>query len=79
MDSLNRVQPVDIIVRNLGLKIRQQSMSERLGIKSSSVQSYKEIFRNVSLHIPAGQLTAVMGGSGSGKVYACISETQLIQ
>jgi len=73
--SLSDVDPVDVQVRNLAVTVDISpstiSLSKYLPRKRSrdgtpKAQS-KEILHSVSASMPAGTLTAIIGGSGSGK------------
>lgn len=68
--------PVDIRVRDLSLLLEQSTpMLEKLHIqRPPQLPQIKRILQNVSLDIPAGSLMAIIGASGSGKVYLSLSE-----
>ncbi|KAL8901093.1 MAG: hypothetical protein Q9207_005380, partial [Kuettlingeria erythrocarpa] len=72
--SFNAVEPVNVHVRNLsvnidvspgGLAILSTAFKRRNG--TSTTQTQKTILRDVSANMPSGSLTAILGGSGSGK------------
>ena len=63
------VSPVDVKVRNLSLSIeREATFCEKIR-RHKQPEVEKQILRNVSLDVPAGSLMAILGESGSGKVY----------
>lgn len=69
--SLRAVDPVDVRVRNLSLHIDissgRFSLTRRKSSPATQENQYKSIVDGVSAHMPAGSLTAIIGGSGSGK------------
>lgn len=69
--SLRAVDPVDVRVQNLSLHIEislnRFSLTRKKSSPATQEKQYKSIFDGVSAHIPAGSLTAIIGGSGSGK------------
>lgn len=71
--SFHAVEPVDICVRNLGVSIDVSPsrlnglMTLMGGRKPKREKVYKSILQDVSADMPSGSLTAIMGGSGSGK------------
>jgi len=79
--SFSDVHPVDIAVRNLGVevdvatpfadalkaKFTRLKVGDVEGGEKGGVQR-KKILKDVSADFPAGTLTAIIGGSGSGKV-----------
>ena len=71
--SFHAVEPVDICVRNLGVSIdvspsRLNGLKKRIaGRKPRQKKVYKPILQDVSADMPSGSLTAIIGGSGSGK------------
>lgn len=68
--SLRGVDAVDVVVQNLSLNI-DQSPTGFSALKASwtkkSSKHYKTIINNVNAYMPCGSLTAIIGGSGSGK------------
>ena len=71
--SLQAVDPVDIRIRDLGVSI-DISPSGLGAIKNrfpsngpKQEKAYKTILQDVSAVMPSGSLTAIIGGSGSGK------------
>ncbi|KAI4086556.1 MAG: hypothetical protein LQ344_007459 [Seirophora lacunosa] len=71
--SLHAVDPVNVHVRNLsvdidvspgGLAALSNVFKRR---QTPSTKLYKNILHDVSANMPSGSLTAVLGGSGSGK------------
>ncbi|WEW60487.1 hypothetical protein PRK78_005974 [Emydomyces testavorans] len=72
--SLRRVQPVDIHVKELGVRVNTtpaiwQSSPSLLWdrIRRKTKGGLKTILDGVTATMPSGSLTAVIGGSGSGK------------
>src|SRR6195952_5038537 len=73
--SLSDVQPIDVQVRNLAVTVDTSpgafSIDKYLTTKNSqdgAPRAYtKQILHSVSASMPAGTLTAIIGGSGSGK------------
>jgi ABC-type multidrug transport system ATPase subunit/ABC-type multidrug transport system permease subunit len=73
--SLSDVDPVDVQVRNLAVTVDTSrspfSPEHYLGRKrthdGAAIPQLKEILHGVSASFPAGTLTAIIGGSGSGK------------
>lgn len=69
--SLSAVEPVDIKVRNLVVQVDTSPSpldpAFYFGKKSKDVDYIKTILHDVSADIPRGTLTAIIGGSGSGK------------
>lgn len=69
--SLRAVDPVDVRVQNLSLHIdissSRFSLRRRKSSPATQENQYKSIVDGVSAHMPAGSLTAIIGGSGSGK------------
>ena len=79
--SFSDVHPADITVRNLGVEVdvavsfmdafkakyTKPKVGDVEGDAVAGVQR-KKILRDVSADFPAGTLTAIIGGSGSGKV-----------
>ena len=79
--SFSDVHPVDITVRNLGVdvdvttsfgdalkvKLKKPKVGDVEGDVIGGIQR-KKILKDVSADFPAGSLTAIIGGSGSGKV-----------
>lgn len=70
--SLRAVNPADISVQQLSLDI-DVSPSSFLAVKSlfqnktQPVQSFRTILHDINAWMPCGSLTAIIGGSGSGK------------
>lgn len=73
--SLRGVDAVDVVVQNLSLKIDlsptgfsafKASLTKRT-FTAQRGECYKTIINNVNAHMPCGSLTAIIGGSGSGK------------
>lgn len=70
--SLQGVDAVDVVVQNLSLSIDISptgfsALKASLTKKTSAAQDYKTIINNVNAHMTCGSLTAIIGGSGSGK------------
>jgi len=71
--SLSEVDPVDVEIRNLSVTVDMQSTAWSLAAlltrKRSQDESVtqKSILHSASASMPAGTLTAIIGGSGSGK------------
>lgn len=68
--SFRAVDRVDVSVRNLAITVSPRSVSLPWSKKAEKAAEIK-ILDHVSADFPAGELTAIIGGSGSGKV--CIS------
>lgn len=74
--SFSRVVPVDIHVHDLEVAVRTQA-ERRLPWQSKTpshdmetgTAGQKTIITGISAHFPSGSLTAIIGGSGSGKVW----------
>jgi len=79
--SFSDVHPVDVTVRNLEVEVdvaapfadalRAKFTRFKVGdVESGAVGGVqrKKILKDVSANFPAGTLTAIVGGSGSGKV-----------
>ena len=79
--SFSDVRPADIAVRNLQVEVEVASSfadtlkarftkSEAGDVEGGAVggAQRKKILKDVSADFPAGTLTAIIGGSGSGKV-----------
>jgi hypothetical protein len=77
--SLSNVHPVDIAVRNLEVQVEvATSFADTLRVKFAESKFGdveggvgrvpRKILRDISANFPAGTLTAIIGGSGSGKV-----------
>ncbi len=74
--SLRAVDAVDVRIQNLSIEI-DTSPSRFSTLKTSIMRKkaspadqsgqYKKIIDDVSAHMPSGTLTAIIGGSGSGK------------
>ena len=76
--SFHEVHAIDVAVRNLTIAVGQhKTMSWMGGFLSKKVTNDEEagsveetrILDNVSADMPAGELVAIIGGSGSGKVW----------
>lgn len=69
--SFRAVDAVDVRVQNLSLHINispsRFSFTRRKSSPANQENQYKSIVDGVSAHMPAGSLTAIIGGSGSGK------------
>ena len=74
--SLSEVEPVDIAIRSLGCRVNLQPRNLYTidGIKNLLLPSkapkgdkWKSLLESVSADLPSGSLTAIIGGSGSGK------------
>lgn len=71
--SFCAVDPVDISVRDLGVSIDVSpsgfaAFTKRLSSNGSAQKKAdKAILQDVNAHMPSGSLTAIIGGSGSGK------------
>lgn len=73
--SLSEVDPVDVQVRNLSVSVDVSppvlsfdSLLQRKRNRNGDLKSEpKQILHSVSASMPAGTLTAIIGGSGSGK------------
>ncbi|KAI9752269.1 MAG: hypothetical protein M4579_005693 [Chaenotheca gracillima] len=73
--SLREVEPVNVHVHDLSLSVDispnpaiawAQALTGKKGSKSSG-NKFKQILNEVSAEMPSGSLTAIIGGSGSGK------------
>ena len=81
--SFSDVHPVDITVQNLdvdvdlattfGDALKVKLKKPKVGDVEGDVVRRKKILKDVSANFPAGSLTAIIGGSGSGKV--CLTPT----
>ena len=81
--SFSDVHPVDITVQNLdvdvdlattfGDALKVKLKKPKVGDVEGDVFRRKKILKDVSANFPAGSLTAIIGGSGSGKV--CLTPT----
>ena len=70
--SLRNVEPVDICVKGLGVSIDVSpsgftAIRARLANYHRQNQVLKRILQDVDANMPNGSLTAIIGGSGSGK------------
>lgn len=75
--SLSEVEPVDVQIRNLAVSVdtspsalsleNLRSQIRRRKQDGESRTEWKRILHSVSASMPAGTLTAIIGGSGSGK------------
>lgn len=65
--SFRAVDRVDVSVRNLAITVSPRSVSLPWSKKPEKAAEIK-ILDHVSADFPAGELTAIIGGSGSGKV-----------
>ena len=78
--DFHHVPLVNIGVRNLSLSIeRPPPILEKLRLRRPQPPEQKDILRNVSLDVPAGSLMAIIGASGSGKVFDLIKLVGLIR
>jgi ABC-type glutathione transport system ATPase component len=68
--SFRRVEAVNVSVRKVGISVRKPTVSRLWkSNKSEEEESHEtKILDNVSADMPAGQVMAIIGGSGSGKV-----------
>jgi ABC-type transporter Mla maintaining outer membrane lipid asymmetry ATPase subunit MlaF len=71
--GFHNVLPVTVKVRDLSLSIeRSTPFLEKIHFRRRSQPTeIKRILQHVCLDIPAGSLMAIIGASGSGKVYTC--------
>ena len=71
--SFRAVDPVDISIQNLDVSIDISSngftaFKNRLSSRASTNEKvYKAILQDVRAYMPSGSITAIIGGSGSGK------------
>lgn len=69
--SFRAVDAVDVRVQNLSLHFNispsRFSFTRRKSSPANQENQYKSIIDGVSAYMPAGSLTAIIGGSGSGK------------
>lgn len=73
--SLSEVEPVDVQIRNLAVSVNispsafsLESLQTKFGKKQETREpKWKQILQSISASMPAGTLTAIIGGSGSGK------------
>lgn len=67
--SFREVERVDVSVRNLAITVSPHS-ALKMPWASKTIEEAEEIriLDDVSADMPAGELTAIIGGSGSGKV-----------
>jgi len=73
--DFHNVPPVDVKVRDLSLAITPPPpILQRLHLRRGGAVEPKEILRNVSLDVPSGSLMAIIGASGSGKVFLLLSK-----
>jgi len=73
--SFRRVEEVNVSVRNLAISFTQRSnLSLPWRRNQEEGKQVIKILENVSTDIPAGQLMAIIGSSGSGKVYDLVSD-----
>ena len=71
--DFNNVPPVDVKVRDLSLSIESSpAILERLHIRKGRLAEDKRILQTVSLDVPSGSLMAIIGASGSGKVFPLV-------
>ena len=73
--SFRPVAPVDVRIRRLGVSIDVSSVGIASMLKSATGRQpnpdaviSKRILNDISADMPSGSLTAIVGGSGSGKV-----------
>jgi len=67
--SFRPVKPINIAVRNLSAIVTiKPSIIDKLKGKKVRTADKVHILSNVSADLPTGQLTALIGASGSGKV-----------
>lgn len=67
--SFRAVERVDVSVRNLAITVSPHSVGLPWGKKTENAPEIR-ILDDVSADFPAGELTAIIGGSGSGKVHS---------
>jgi len=73
--DFHNVPPVDVKVRDLSLAITPPPpILQRLHLRRGAAVEPKQILRNVSLDVPRGSLMAIIGASGSGKVFLLLSK-----
>lgn len=65
--SFRAVERVDVSVRNLAITVSPHSVGLPWSKKAENAPEIR-ILDDVSADFPAGELTAIIGGSGSGKV-----------
>lgn len=65
--SFRGVDRVNVSVRNLAITVSPHSVGLPWSRKTQNAEEIR-ILDNVSADFPAGELTAIIGGSGSGKV-----------
>ncbi|KAL8695849.1 MAG: hypothetical protein Q9224_003117 [Gallowayella concinna] len=71
--SFNAVQAVNVYIRNLSVDINvsQGGIAKFSALikrkKNTPTETHKTILRDVNAYMPSGSLTAILGGSGSGK------------
>ncbi|KAL6362933.1 hypothetical protein LRP88_02333 [Fusarium phalaenopsidis] len=66
----NRVEPVNVQVRHLGVELTTETVWSKLPRRltlRSACQPPREILRNIAADFQPGSLTAIIGASGSGK------------
>lgn len=73
--SFRPVERVDVSVRNLSITVSPHSVSLPWSKKTEEAEEIR-ILDDVSADFPAGELVAIIGGSGSGKV--CLQKTRKI-
>ena len=69
--SFRAVEPVNVKVRNLSITVDVRPSISSLSSLVSSTREAKEtrtILDDINADMPAGELVAIIGGSGSGKV-----------
>lgn len=66
--SFRAVERVDVSVRNLAITVSPRSVGLPWSKKTENAPEIR-ILDDVSADFPAGELTAIIGGSGSGKVH----------
>ncbi|KAJ3092890.1 hypothetical protein HK102_000866 [Quaeritorhiza haematococci] len=67
METLGQVKAVDLAIKDLSVSV-EAGGSAIPGLFPSKAENRTTLIRDVSLKIQAGELLAIMGGSGSGRV-----------
>jgi ABC-type multidrug transport system ATPase subunit len=66
--SLHAVEPVSVRLEHLSVSVDEAPNAlARIFAKEKAPQSHKTILDDISAEMPSGTLTAIIGGSGSGK------------